>query len=167
MSERADFEWKEGEGGTLLIGIRGEIDHHTAVALRTEIDALLFAHRPRRLVLELSAVSFMDSSGLGLIMGRYGILREMGGELILRDPSPETQTILALAGMEKRVAIQYTAPAGVSERRPSERRSAENRSAANTTSGRTGSPRTRRSSREPSRASVEPRRNRQKGEKAI
>lgn len=149
MSQRAELEWKEGEGGSLLIGIRGEIDHHTAVTIRTDVDALLFAHRPRRLVMDLSEVSFMDSSGLGLIMGRYGILREMGGELILRDPSPETQSILTLAGMEKRVAIRYTTPAVASERRPVQTR--------------TSSPEARRTGRQ----APAPRQPRQKGEKAI
>lgn len=64
MNQRAEFTWKDTDGG-LLVSVRGEIDHHTAAAIRTGMDALLFARRPARLVLDLSAVTFMDSSGLG------------------------------------------------------------------------------------------------------
>ena len=111
MNQRAEFTWKDTDGG-LLVSVRGEIDHHTAAAIRTGMDALLFARRPARLVLDLSAVTFMDSSGLGLIMGRYGILRELGGSMCVRDPSPEIRGILTLAGMERRVRIEYTKRTG-------------------------------------------------------
>ena len=60
----------EKRGEVMVIRVGGEIDHHSAVAVRTGIDARLAAERPTRVMLELSAVDFMDSSGLGLIMGR-------------------------------------------------------------------------------------------------
>ena len=49
----------------------------------------------------------MDSSGLGLIMGRYSVMKELGGEMIVWNPSPETRSILTLAGMERMVRIEY------------------------------------------------------------
>ena len=49
----------------------------------------------------------MDSSGLGLIMGRLSVMRELGGEMIVANPSREVQSILSLAGMERMVHIQY------------------------------------------------------------
>ena len=49
----------------------------------------------------------MDSSGLGLIMGRLGVMRELGGELAVFHPSRETRRIIALAGMERLVQIEY------------------------------------------------------------
>ncbi len=97
-------------GRQLTIRIRGEIDHHTAVTVRQEIDNLLFERRPGRLVLDLSAISFMDSSGLGLIMGRFSVMKELGGELVVWNPSRETRRILTLAGMERLVRLEY--PAG-------------------------------------------------------
>ena len=137
MNQRAEFTWKDTDGG-LLVSVRGEIDHHTAAAIRTGMDALLFARRPARLVLDLSAVTFMDSSGLGLIMGRYGILRELGGSMCVRDPSPEIRGILTLAGMERRVRIEYTkrTPPAVPDRQsPRSGRAGSGRTA---TPGRTG-----------------------------
>ena len=103
-------------GSILSIHIRGEIDHHTSSAIRTGIDSTLFEKRPQRLILDLSGVSFMDSSGLGLIMGRYSVMRELGGEMTVWNPSPETRTILTLAGMERLVKIEY--PQGQGADRP-------------------------------------------------
>ena len=93
-------------GSILSIRVRGEIDHHTAAAIRQGIDATLFEKRPSKLILDLSAVSFMDSSGLGLIMGRYSVMRELGGELVVYNPCRETWTILTLAGMERIIKIE-------------------------------------------------------------
>ena len=94
-------------GSILAIRVRGEIDHHTAASIRQGIDGMLFEKRPRKLLLDLSAVSFMDSSGLGLIMGRYSVMKELEGEMVVWNPSPETRAILTLAGMERMVRIEY------------------------------------------------------------
>ncbi len=107
MNERASFLC-DTSGQTLIVYIRGEIDHHTAVAVRNGIDAMLFEKRPARMVLDLSAVGFMDSSGLGLIMGRLSVMKSLGGEMIVRNPGRETQSILNLAGMERLITIEYT-----------------------------------------------------------
>ena len=103
-------------GSILSIHIRGEIDHHTASAIRRGIDETLFEKRPKKLILDLSAVGFMDSSGLGLIMGRYSVMKELGGEMTVWNPSPETRAILTLAGMERLVRIEYPQGQGPSER---------------------------------------------------
>ncbi len=94
-------------GSILSVRVRGEIDHHTAADIRREIDGTLFERRPKKLILDLSAVSFMDSSGLGLIMGRLSVMREIGGEMSVWNPSRETRSILTLAGMERLVRIEY------------------------------------------------------------
>lgn len=97
---------KEVDGSTLKLTVLGEIDHHSAKGLREEIDALLFYHRPRTLYLVLSEVSFMDSSGLGLILGRYTRMKELGGNMILVQPTRQIEKILALAAMDKTLPIE-------------------------------------------------------------
>ena len=104
--ERAEFLC-DTAGSILSVHVRGEIDHHTASSIRQGIDATLFEKRPAKLILDLSAVSFMDSSGLGLIMGRYSVMKELGGDMTVWNPSPETRAILTLAGMERLVKILY------------------------------------------------------------
>ncbi len=109
--ERATFV-HDTAGSLLTVRIRGEIDHHTAVSIRQGIDRLLYERRPRKFMLDLSAVSFMDSSGLGLIMGRLALVKDLGGEMAVWNPSRETRAILTLAGMEKLVRIEYPAGTG-------------------------------------------------------
>ena len=106
MNERASFLC-DTAGNTVTVYIRGEIDHHTAISVRQGIDAILFEKKPKKLILDLSAVGFMDSSGLGLIMGRLSVMRELGGELVVSNPARQVRGILALAGMERMVRIEY------------------------------------------------------------
>ena len=51
------------EDGVLTVTLKGEIDHHSAVSVRGEIDALIYDLKPRKTVLDLSQIDFMDSSG--------------------------------------------------------------------------------------------------------
>ncbi len=90
----------------LYIRLDGEIDHHTSKQLRTEVDAVIYTHTPRTLVLDFQDVTFMDSSGIGLIMGRYKILQPLGGEIILYRPAEHIRRILKLAGMERLAVIR-------------------------------------------------------------
>ena len=96
----------ERQDEALILTLHGEIDHHNAVRIRTEMDALLYEERPRRAVLDLSCIEFMDSSGLGLIMGRYALMQRLGGELILRHPHARLVKIFELAGLERIVKIE-------------------------------------------------------------
>lgn len=91
---------------TLEVKLVGEIDHHSAVRVRSEIDGLIFDARPRKVALDLSEISFMDSSGLGLIMGRYTLIKDLGGVLVLRSPSVAVMKILKLAGMDRMIRIE-------------------------------------------------------------
>ncbi len=95
----------EAQGETLIVRIGGEIDHHSAVTVRTGIDQKIAAERPMRVLLELSGVDFMDSSGLGLIMGRFALVKQYGASLAVLDPSPAVVKIMKLAGMERMVSI--------------------------------------------------------------
>lgn len=98
----------EIKDNNLEIKLEGEIDHHSAVNVRSYIDELIFETRPKKLILDLSGISFMDSSGLGLIMGRYSLIKEFGGTLVLRAPTVAVMKILTLAGMEKMIKIEKT-----------------------------------------------------------
>ena len=99
----------EFTGISLRIKLRGEIDHHSAVAVRSAIDDMIRAKRPAELIIDMSAVDFMDSSGLGLIMGRYNTMRELGGSVRVADPSPSTEKIMKLAGLERIIKIIHSA----------------------------------------------------------
>lgn len=105
IKSNCGFEFDVSEE-RLLITLCGEVDHHSAADLRRDVDALLCQLRPAKMVLDLSGVSFMDSSGLGFIMGRYSLLRELGGSMVITQPSPATQRILQLAGIKRIIPIE-------------------------------------------------------------
>ena len=98
----AEYELCDGE---LKITLSGEIDHHTAQSVRVEIDKSIYYYRAATVLLDLSRVSFMDSSGLGLILGRYTHVKEAGGVLKVLDPSAGAERVLRLAGAEKIIPI--------------------------------------------------------------
>ena len=100
---RLDFE---NNGDELRVLINGEIDHYSAVRIRAEIDAKIFETHPSNTVLELSKIDFMDSSGIGLVMGRYARMQSIGGKLTVRAPSDRVERILRLAGIERIVNIE-------------------------------------------------------------
>ena len=103
----------EEKGEELVVHISGEIDHHSAVEVRTEVDGRIITMKPTRVLLELSRVDFMDSSGLGLIMGRFALIKKYGGTLALLDPSPAVMKMVKLAGMDRMVSILKTKVKGI------------------------------------------------------
>jgi len=94
------------DGDELVIGMSGELDHHGAVRVRAQIDERISELRPKRAIMLLSGIDFMDSSGLGLIMGRYAKMKAVGGELVLRAPSERMLKIIRLGGLDRIVTIE-------------------------------------------------------------
>ena len=90
----------EYQNDTLTVLLRGDIDHHTASAMREAIDRAAESCLPQKLVMDFSGVSFMDSSGIGLVMGRYRLIRSMGGSLEITGTSARIRTIMKMAGLD-------------------------------------------------------------------
>jgi len=91
--------------GVLRITVSGEIDHHSARAVREEIDKQIYRSRAETVLLDLERVCFMDSSGLGLVLGRYTHAREAGAVLKVVNPSAGAERVLKMAGAEKIIPI--------------------------------------------------------------
>ena len=94
------------DGSAMIAKLSGELDHHGAVAVRTFIDSEICRLSPQKTVLDLSTLDFMDSSGLGLIMGRYALMQKKGGEFFVRSPNERVLQIFRLAGLERMVKIE-------------------------------------------------------------
>ncbi len=86
---------------TLTIAPKGDIDHHSARTLRERIDNEMYLCRPETVILDLSGIEFMDSSGLGLLLGRYQRAKDLGCKLVLTGCSDRIMKILSLAGADK------------------------------------------------------------------
>jgi len=90
---------KSCSDGTLWVSLKGELDHHSAEKVRTELDQSLRDTNIRMLALDMRGISFMDSSGLGVILGRYRILASRGGKLMISGVSRYAERILRMAGI--------------------------------------------------------------------
>lgn len=94
----------KGEVVTALLS--GEIDHHTAAGIRTVIDKAIELNMPSLVILDFERVSFMDSSGIGLIMGRYKNLAKRNATLNICGASPYLYKMMRLSGIERIVKIE-------------------------------------------------------------
>ena len=88
-------------GKILYIKLEEEIDHHSVQALRMKIDRALEPTDCRQMILDLGGVTFMDSSGIGMIIGRYKNARKRGGTVAIVNMSPEISRIYQISGLAK------------------------------------------------------------------
>ena len=89
------------DGDKLLVGLDGELDHFCAQSVRRELDSMLSDTSIRHLILDFSGLAFMDSSGIGVILGRYRILRERGGDVAVLHMNSHISRIFHMSGMGK------------------------------------------------------------------
>lgn len=94
------------EDGVLTVYLTGEIDHHTAKAAREEADAALTQEKPHLLRLDFSGVTFMDSSGVGLIMGRYQKAAALGAAVTVRGLTRRDERIVKMAGLGRLIRFE-------------------------------------------------------------
>ena len=95
---------------TLIVYPQGELDHHSAQAMREEMDAAMEDRQIRTLILDLRDLTFMDSSGIGVIIGRYRLLSRRGGSVYVRNMSPQVEKLFTLSGLHR--IIQKTCQGG-------------------------------------------------------
>ena len=90
----------------LTVVLSGTLDHHAARGAREQIDAQIAETGCRRLVLDLAEVDFMDSAGIGLILGRLGRMNDVGGELVIRRAGQSIMKLITMAGIDRYVKIE-------------------------------------------------------------
>lgn len=79
--------------------IQGDIDHHTAKDIREQIDGYVQERRPRLLNLDFSSVQFMDSSGIGLIMGRHRLMQLVRGSVKVVNIPEHLKRLIKISGL--------------------------------------------------------------------
>ena len=89
----------ETSGELVIVYLTGELDHHSVKEIREAIDKSLSINKPRHLILDFKNVGFMDSSGIGLVMGRYRTLMSFKGTLEVRNVNKQTKKLFELAGI--------------------------------------------------------------------
>ena len=92
-------------GGVLCLSLSGELDHHAAAGAMREIDGILDKFMPVDCVLELSRLSFMDSSGIAMMLRIHKRMELLGGHLAVVNAAPQPQRVLDASGIDRLVRV--------------------------------------------------------------
>ena len=84
---------------TLYVALYGELDESCALYVRSRLDALFDTPGLTKVVLDMAGVTFMDSTGIGMLLGRYKSLKSKGVPILLRSPTPVVDKLLNLSGI--------------------------------------------------------------------
>lgn len=99
----------------ILMRVSGELDHHTADCIRKTLEREIRRSGAVNIALDFSRVTFMDSSGIGMIIGRYKTAKALGGNVIIFDAGEQIRRILDMAGLTSLVIISDTLQRGISQ----------------------------------------------------
>lgn len=94
----------EKKRGTVTIRLAGELDHAVSERIRPEVDALIADPKVMELVFDLRGLCFMDSSGIGMILGRYRMMQRRGGRVSVRLDNRHIDRIFEMAGLYQLVS---------------------------------------------------------------
>lgn len=103
MSLNIEMEIKHD---VLLLRLSGELDHHSADLLREEATKAIETYQIRHIVMNLEQLDFMDSSGLGVILGRYKQIKQNHGEMVVCAISPAIQRLFDMSGLFKIIRLE-------------------------------------------------------------
>lgn len=89
----------------LLLQITEELDHHTSEKIRARADFEIQKYIPKRLTIDFSNVNFMDSAGIGMVLGRYKMITMFGGEMNMVNVKPNVKKVFEMSGITKIIPI--------------------------------------------------------------
>ena len=89
----------------LILKVTEEIDHHTTEKIRRKMDNEITRYMPRKVLFDFNEVSFMDSAGIGLIIGRYNVANLFGGDVEIVNASPSVKKVLEMSGITRIIKI--------------------------------------------------------------
>ncbi|MDD6035524.1 MAG: anti-sigma factor antagonist [Lachnospiraceae bacterium] len=96
--QAAEYEIRDN---ILIIHLKADLDHHTAMAVRETADTLLARSQAKHILFDFTGVDFMDSSGIGVIMGRYRHVIFQGGRVGVTGVGKNVERILGFSGLYK------------------------------------------------------------------
>lgn len=98
----------EAKDHVLCIRLKGELDHHTAAELKDQAEAAIQKHDIQHIVMNLEELGFMDSSGLGVILGRYKQIKQKRGEMVVCAISPSVKRLFDMSGLFKIIKLELS-----------------------------------------------------------
>lgn len=98
--------------GTATVVVAGELDHCTASQIRRQLDEILEDQGVTHLCLDLENLTFMDSSGIGVLLGRLRLLQQRGGTLSVKNMQPPIEKLFRLTGLQRVILVENTPKGG-------------------------------------------------------
>lgn len=95
-----------GQGGAVTAALSGEIDHHGARVMMTELEEAIGLWVPRQLTLDLSGVTFMDSSGIAVLLRAHRHMRQLGGTMRVTSIPVQPRRVLDAAGVGRIITLE-------------------------------------------------------------
>ena len=92
--------------GKLSINLEEELDMKSCKMLRTVIDGYIMKYQPKEFTIDLSEVKFMDSSGIGLILGRYNLIKLLDGKMVIINPTSSIKRMLELSNVANNIEMR-------------------------------------------------------------
>jgi len=92
-------------GEVIIVRLDDELDHHLVAQIRQQIDEKVLQGSVRKIVFDFTKVGFMDSSGIGIIMGRYKLMQAVGGEVTAFGFSSQLDKLITMSGIKKIIKI--------------------------------------------------------------
>lgn len=89
----------------LIVRLKGELDHHAAITFRQAVETELQKDIVKNLILNMEKLTFMDSSGIGAILGRYKQVKAKGGQVVICGLGPQNRKILEWGGLLKIIPV--------------------------------------------------------------
>ena len=89
----------------LIIRIDGDIDHHTCEEIRSKIDNEIHRRNPKGIIFDMKNVNFMDSSGIGVIIGRYKLILSNEGKAAMINVKPQIMRVYDICGLKKIIPL--------------------------------------------------------------
>lgn len=89
----------------LIVRINGDIDHHSCDEIRAKIDKEIALRSPRSILFDMEEVGFMDSSGIGVLIGRFKLISDGGGKAGMINVKPQIKRLCEICGLQKIIKI--------------------------------------------------------------
>ena len=90
---------------TLIVSLEGELDHHSTEQIRSIIERSITEKDIKNLIFDFSALSFMDSSGIGMVIGRYKLIHSLGGRVVLVCNNRHMEKLITMSGLTRLVQV--------------------------------------------------------------
>lgn len=99
------MEWMEMRGNRLVVHLPAELDHHYTEDIRAEIDRVVSQRPVEEVEFDFSRTMFMDSAGIGMLIGRYKIMKALNGRILISNMSGQIRRVLSLSGIQRYIPL--------------------------------------------------------------